>query len=159
MCNASVMCHVTQFTCEWNVTTCTHACYTCPEIASRRYRSPTCKDTRKSTSGHVFMIGGGPVSWRSKKQTVTALSSCKRNKSPRAQQQKKPCGSAASWQTCEGTRSLLMFESMRITKALSTRSRIKRSTSATSTLTYSIIMSVTLLQQVRLSLFTAQPKR
>ncbi len=35
MCNASVMCHVTQFTCEWNVTTCTHACYTCPEIASR----------------------------------------------------------------------------------------------------------------------------
>ncbi len=41
MCNASVMCHVTQFTCEWNVTTCTHACYTCSEIASRRYRSPT----------------------------------------------------------------------------------------------------------------------
>ena len=35
-----------------------------------------CKNTRKSTSGHVFMIGGGPVSWRSRKQTVTALSSC-----------------------------------------------------------------------------------
>ncbi len=41
MCNASVMCHVTKITCEWNVTTCIHACYTCPEIASRRYRSPT----------------------------------------------------------------------------------------------------------------------
>ncbi len=35
----------TSHKCEWNVTTCTHACYTCPEIASRRYRSPTGKSS------------------------------------------------------------------------------------------------------------------
>ena len=32
--------------------------------------------SRKSTSGYVFIMAGGPVSWRSKKQTVIALSSC-----------------------------------------------------------------------------------
>ena len=31
-------------------------------------------DDRKSTSGFFFQIGGGPVSWRSKKQTCVALS-------------------------------------------------------------------------------------
>ena len=31
-------------------------------------------DDRKSTSGYVFQISGGPVSWRSKKQTCVALS-------------------------------------------------------------------------------------
>ena len=31
-------------------------------------------DDRKSTSGYVFQIGGGAVSWRSKKQTSVALS-------------------------------------------------------------------------------------
>ena len=31
-------------------------------------------DDRKSTSGYVFQIGGGTVSWRSKKQTSVALS-------------------------------------------------------------------------------------
>ena len=36
----------------------------------------SCKEDRKSTSGYIFLIGGGPVSWRSKKQTVTATSSC-----------------------------------------------------------------------------------
>ena len=32
------------------------------------------RDTRLSTSGYVFMIGGGAVSWSSKKQKTTALS-------------------------------------------------------------------------------------
>ena len=31
-------------------------------------------DDRKSTSGYVFQIGGGAVSWRSKKQKSVALS-------------------------------------------------------------------------------------
>ena len=31
-------------------------------------------DDRKSTSGYLFQIGGGPVSWRSKKQSSVALS-------------------------------------------------------------------------------------
>jgi hypothetical protein len=35
----------------------------------------TCEDTRKSTSGYVLMLNGGPVSWRSHLQSVIALSS------------------------------------------------------------------------------------
>ena len=31
--------------------------------------------TRKSTSGFIFMLNGGPISWRSKKQATVALSS------------------------------------------------------------------------------------
>ena len=31
-------------------------------------------DNRKSTSGYVFQIGGGPVSWQSRKQSCVALS-------------------------------------------------------------------------------------
>ena len=34
-------------------------------------------DDRKSTSGYVFQIGGGAISWRSKKQTSVALSTAK----------------------------------------------------------------------------------
>ena len=38
------------------------------------YRSA--KEDRKSTSGWLFCLGGGPISWSSKRQTVVALSSC-----------------------------------------------------------------------------------
>ena len=31
-------------------------------------------DDRKSTSGYVFTLAGGAISWKSSKQTVTALS-------------------------------------------------------------------------------------
>lgn len=34
-----------------------------------------CDDTYYSTSGYVFMLAGGPISWISKRQTVAALSS------------------------------------------------------------------------------------
>ena len=33
-------------------------------------------DDRRSTTGYIYMSYGGPVSWRSKKQASTALSSC-----------------------------------------------------------------------------------
>ncbi len=33
-----------------------------------------CVDTKKSTSGYVFTLAGGAISWRSSKQTVTASS-------------------------------------------------------------------------------------
>jgi len=32
-------------------------------------------DSRKSTSGYVFTLGGGPISWQSHRQTTIALSS------------------------------------------------------------------------------------
>ena len=35
-----------------------------------------CRESRKSTSGFVFMLAGGAISWRSKKQTIVALSTC-----------------------------------------------------------------------------------
>ncbi|XP_050908156.1 secreted RxLR effector protein 161-like [Lathyrus oleraceus] len=34
------------------------------------------KDDRKSTAGYVFMFGGAPISWCSRKEPVVALSSC-----------------------------------------------------------------------------------
>ena len=34
-----------------------------------------CKGTRKSTTGWIFTLGGGPVAWKSKKQEVITLSS------------------------------------------------------------------------------------
>lgn len=33
------------------------------------------KESRKSTSGYIFMLNGGPVSWCSKRQATVALSS------------------------------------------------------------------------------------
>lgn len=33
------------------------------------------KESRKSTSGYIFMLNGGPVSWCSKRQPTLALSS------------------------------------------------------------------------------------
>ncbi len=33
----------------------------------------SCSKTRKSTSGYVFMMAGGPVSWRSEKQTNSPI--------------------------------------------------------------------------------------
>ena len=33
-----------------------------------------CRDTRRSTSGFVFMMAGGPVAWSSKRQATVALS-------------------------------------------------------------------------------------
>jgi hypothetical protein len=33
-----------------------------------------CKDTEKSTSGYVFLLAGGAISWKSSKQTVTTSS-------------------------------------------------------------------------------------
>jgi hypothetical protein len=33
-----------------------------------------CKDTEKSTSGYVFLLAGGDISWKSSKQTVTTSS-------------------------------------------------------------------------------------
>ena len=35
-----------------------------------------CKISRKSTSGFLFMVAGGAVSWRSRKQTCVATSTC-----------------------------------------------------------------------------------
>jgi hypothetical protein len=35
-----------------------------------------CVDTRRSTSGIIFFLGGNPISWQSNKQKVVALSSC-----------------------------------------------------------------------------------
>ncbi|KAJ9562866.1 hypothetical protein OSB04_008026 [Centaurea solstitialis] len=33
-----------------------------------------CKDDKKSTSGYIFMLSGGPISWRSRKQELTTTS-------------------------------------------------------------------------------------
>ncbi|KAF7164704.1 hypothetical protein CNMCM5623_009117 [Aspergillus felis] len=35
-----------------------------------------CIDTRRSTTGYVFMFGNGPISWASKLQSVVSLSTC-----------------------------------------------------------------------------------
>ena len=36
-----------------------------------------CRDTRRSTSGYVFTMAGGPVTWSSKRQAMVALSTVK----------------------------------------------------------------------------------
>ena len=33
-----------------------------------------CKDTKRSTSGYIFMLANGPISWKSHKQSLTASS-------------------------------------------------------------------------------------
>ena len=33
-----------------------------------------CKDTRRSTSGYIFMLSNGPISWKSHKQSLIASS-------------------------------------------------------------------------------------
>ena len=35
-----------------------------------------CRDARRSTAGYLFNIGGGAISWQSKRQSVVALSTC-----------------------------------------------------------------------------------
>ena len=35
-----------------------------------------CTQSRKSTSGYVFLLAGGAISWKSKKQSIVATSSC-----------------------------------------------------------------------------------
>ena len=35
-----------------------------------------CRETRKSASGIVFLVAGGAVCWKSKKQTCVATSTC-----------------------------------------------------------------------------------
>ena len=34
-------------------------------------------DSRKSTTGWIFMYNGGAISWRSNQQSITALSTCR----------------------------------------------------------------------------------
>ncbi|XP_073014602.1 secreted RxLR effector protein 161-like [Primulina eburnea] len=44
------------------------------KAAKKVMRLAGCIDSRKSTSGYIFMLAGGAVSWRSAKQTWTATS-------------------------------------------------------------------------------------
>ena len=48
------------------------------EVIGYSYSDYTgCIDSRKSTSGYVFMLAGGVISWRKAKQTLTATSTMK----------------------------------------------------------------------------------
>ncbi|KAD3068850.1 hypothetical protein E3N88_36730 [Mikania micrantha] len=38
------------------------------------YDFAKCKDDKKSTSGYIFMLAGGPISWKSHKQQLTTTS-------------------------------------------------------------------------------------
>lgn len=49
-------------------------------------------DTRRSTSGYIFNVGNGAISWSSKRQPTVALSSCKAEYMGQTQPQKKQCG-------------------------------------------------------------------
>src|SRR5260221_11916876 len=53
-------------------------------------------ETRKSASGYIFTLAGGPVSWSSKAQTTPALSSTEAEMSVLLTQLKKPFASIPS---------------------------------------------------------------
>jgi hypothetical protein len=36
-----------------------------------------CQDSKKSTTGYIFMLAGGAVSWKSSKQSLIAISTMK----------------------------------------------------------------------------------
>ena len=58
---------VTQGYFSGKLPTSTNAAYVDADFAS-------CKETRRSVTGYVFMLAGGPVSWNSRKQSSVALS-------------------------------------------------------------------------------------
>ncbi len=105
------------------------------------------------------MIGGGPVSWRSKKQTVSALSSYEAEYVASCSAEKEAVWLGRLLADMRGYEKPPCVRIYTDNQGSIDTVKIKRSASATSTSTYSITMSVTLLQQVRLSLFTAEPKR
>ena len=47
---------------------------------------------RKSTSGYIFVVAGGAISWKSKKQAVVATSSCEAEYLAAVQLPKNPYG-------------------------------------------------------------------
>ena len=50
------------------------------------------REDRKSTSGYLFQVAGGPVSWRSKKQDSVALSTAEAEYMALSVVLKSPCG-------------------------------------------------------------------
>ena len=44
------------------------------KLLKRSLKFAGCLDDRKSTSGFIFMMAGGAISWKSVKQTLTATS-------------------------------------------------------------------------------------
>ncbi|KAF2888384.1 hypothetical protein ILUMI_17789 [Ignelater luminosus] len=51
-----------------------------------------CADTRKSTSGYIFIMANGPVTWKSQKQMVVAQSTTEAEYTALALGVKRPCG-------------------------------------------------------------------
>ena len=49
---------------------------TCEPVAFCDANWASCPDTRKSSTGYVFLISGGAVSWSCRRQSTTAQSSC-----------------------------------------------------------------------------------
>ena len=55
-------------------------CYSGSNLFIRGYTDVDCAgnwDDRKSTSSYVFLLNGGTISWKSKKQTCTTFSTMK----------------------------------------------------------------------------------